>query len=139
MSKVSIVTLGCAKNTADTDNLARVLKAKGHQVIADAAQADAIVVHTCSFIEAAKKESIERGRGDLWIQMPLRRLTSRVLRRPCVCRKAAAIPVRSASSHACGDPSKADPRRRSWKKHAAWRGSGLRNSASSPRILAIGA
>lgn len=57
--KVSIVTLGCAKNTADTDNLARVLKAKGHEVVADAAQADAIVVHTCSFIEAAKKESID--------------------------------------------------------------------------------
>jgi ribosomal protein S12 methylthiotransferase len=57
--KVSIVTLGCAKNTADTDNLARLLKAKGHEVVADAAQADTIVVHTCSFIEAAKKESID--------------------------------------------------------------------------------
>jgi ribosomal protein S12 methylthiotransferase len=57
--KVSIVTLGCAKNTADTDNLARLLKAKGHEVVADAGQADAIVVHTCSFIEAAKKESID--------------------------------------------------------------------------------
>ena len=56
--KVSIVTLGCAKNVSDTDNLARVLKAKGHEVVTDAADADAIVVHTCSFIEAAKKESI---------------------------------------------------------------------------------
>jgi ribosomal protein S12 methylthiotransferase len=58
MKKVSIVTLGCAKNTVDTDNLARVLSARGHKVVADAAEADAIVVHTCSFIEAAKKESI---------------------------------------------------------------------------------
>jgi len=58
MKKVTIVTLGCAKNTADTDNLARVLKARGHEIVADAAEADAIVVHTCSFIEAAKKESI---------------------------------------------------------------------------------
>jgi len=57
--KVAIVTLGCAKNTADTDNLARLLKARGHEVVADSAQADAIVVHTCSFIEAAKKESID--------------------------------------------------------------------------------
>src|SRR3979411_611393 len=56
--KVSIVSLGCAKNTADTDNLARVLKAKGHEVVSDPAQADTIVVHTCSFIEADKKESI---------------------------------------------------------------------------------
>ncbi len=56
--KVSIVTLGCAKNVADTDNLARLLKARGHDVVSDAADADTIVVHTCSFIEAAKKESI---------------------------------------------------------------------------------
>src|SRR5882762_9488401 len=56
--KVSIITLGCAKNVSDTDNLARVLKARGHEVVTDAANADAIVVHTCSFIEAAKKESI---------------------------------------------------------------------------------
>jgi ribosomal protein S12 methylthiotransferase len=58
MSKVSIVTLGCAKNTADTDNLTRVLNARGHSVTEKAEEADTIVVHTCSFIEAAKKESI---------------------------------------------------------------------------------
>ncbi len=58
MSKVSIVTLGCAKNTSDTDNLSRVLKNRGHGVVENAEEADAIVVHTCSFIEAAKKESI---------------------------------------------------------------------------------
>jgi len=56
--KVSIITLGCPKNTSDTANLARLLKARGHEIVADAAEADAIVVHTCSFIEAAKKESI---------------------------------------------------------------------------------
>src|SRR6185437_11481931 len=56
---VSIVTLGCAKNTADTDNLARLLKARGYAVVQDPAEAATIVVHTCSFIEAAKKESIE--------------------------------------------------------------------------------
>src|SRR5438105_2686696 len=57
--KVSIITLGCAKNTADTDTLARVLRARGYEVVDDPAAAGAIVVHTCSFIEAAKKESIE--------------------------------------------------------------------------------
>ncbi len=56
--KVSIITLGCAKNTSDTDNLARILRARGHEVVSEAADADTIVVHTCSFIEAAKKESI---------------------------------------------------------------------------------
>jgi ribosomal protein S12 methylthiotransferase len=57
--KVSIVTLGCAKNTADTDNLARLLKARGYDVVNDPREAATVVVHTCSFIEAAKKESIE--------------------------------------------------------------------------------
>jgi ribosomal protein S12 methylthiotransferase len=57
--KVSIVTLGCAKNQADTDNLRAMLEKRGHDVGVDAADADAIVVHTCSFIEAAKRESLE--------------------------------------------------------------------------------
>jgi len=57
--KVSIVTLGCAKNVSDTDNLTRLLKNRGYEVVPDPADAGAIVVHTCSFIEAAKKESID--------------------------------------------------------------------------------
>jgi len=57
--KVSIVTLGCAKNQSDTDNLKALLEKRGHAVGADASEADAIVVHTCSFIEAAKRESLE--------------------------------------------------------------------------------
>lgn len=57
--KVSIVTLGCAKNTVDTDNLARLLKARGYETVEDPSEAGTIVVHTCSFIEAAKKESID--------------------------------------------------------------------------------
>jgi len=57
--KISIVTLGCLKNMADTSNLSRLLKSRGHEIVADAADADTIVVHTCSFIEAAKKESID--------------------------------------------------------------------------------
>lgn len=57
--KISIVTLGCPKNQGDADNLARLLKARGYEVIPNPAQAHAVVVHTCSFIEAAKKESID--------------------------------------------------------------------------------
>ncbi len=57
--KVSIITLGCAKNDNDTENLSGLLKKKGFSVEKDASKADAIVVHTCSFIEAAKKESIQ--------------------------------------------------------------------------------
>jgi ribosomal protein S12 methylthiotransferase len=57
--RVSIVTLGCAKNTNDTENLAGLLKKQGFTVEADANKADAIVVHTCSFIDAAKRESVQ--------------------------------------------------------------------------------
>jgi ribosomal protein S12 methylthiotransferase len=56
---ISIVTLGCAKNEVDTDNLKALLKKRGFAVGNDPAAADAIVVHTCSFIEAAKRESLE--------------------------------------------------------------------------------
>lgn len=56
---VSIITLGCAKNVNDTENLAGLLKKQGFGVENDPANADAIVVHTCSFIEAAKRESIQ--------------------------------------------------------------------------------
>ncbi len=59
MEKVSIITLGCAKNTNDTENLTGLLKKQGFSVEKDAADADAIVIHTCSFIEAAKKESVQ--------------------------------------------------------------------------------
>lgn len=57
--KISIVTLGCEKNTDDTANLTRRLIKKGYQLEKDSSQADAIVVHTCSFIESAKKESLD--------------------------------------------------------------------------------
>lgn len=59
MKKVSIITLGCAKNQNDTENLAGLLKKCGYDVEKNPTQADAVVVHTCSFIEAAKKESVQ--------------------------------------------------------------------------------
>jgi len=56
---INIVTLGCAKNEVDTDNLKALLKKRGFDIGTDASAADAVVVHTCSFIEAAKKESLD--------------------------------------------------------------------------------
>lgn len=58
MKKVHIVTLGCEKNENDMENLKGLLIKKGFHIEQKASAADAIVVHTCSFIEAAKKESI---------------------------------------------------------------------------------
>jgi ribosomal protein S12 methylthiotransferase len=56
---VAIVTLGCGRNEVDSQNAAGLLTASGYQVVADPEQADAVVVNTCAFVEAAKRESIE--------------------------------------------------------------------------------
>ena len=56
---VAIVTLGCGRNEVDSENAAGLLTASGYRVVADPEQADAVVVNTCAFVEAAKRESIE--------------------------------------------------------------------------------
>ena len=57
--KVAIVTLGCARNEVDSEELAGRLNAQGWLLVDDADDADAVLVNTCGFIEAAKKESID--------------------------------------------------------------------------------
>ncbi|HWR58911.1 MAG TPA: 30S ribosomal protein S12 methylthiotransferase RimO [Thermodesulfovibrionales bacterium] len=59
MSKISIVSLGCPKNLVDTDNLITVLQKEGFFLTSDEKDADVVLVNTCGFIEAAKRESIE--------------------------------------------------------------------------------
>lgn len=56
---VCIIVYGCAKNQVDAEEMASRLKEAGYRLSADPGQSDAIVVHTCGFIEDAKKESIE--------------------------------------------------------------------------------
>jgi ribosomal protein S12 methylthiotransferase len=56
---VAIVTLGCGRNEVDSQNAAGMLAAAGYRVVDDPEQADAVVVNTCAFVEAAKRESIE--------------------------------------------------------------------------------
>lgn len=56
---VCFVTLGCAKNEVDTRDMKRRLRAAGYLVEAEPEDADAIIVNTCSFIQAATEESIE--------------------------------------------------------------------------------
>ncbi|NLX87028.1 MAG: 30S ribosomal protein S12 methylthiotransferase RimO, partial [Clostridiales bacterium] len=58
MQRVSIVTLGCPKNQADSEMIKGLLMEKGYTYEQDPAQADIIVVNTCGFIEDAKQESI---------------------------------------------------------------------------------
>lgn len=54
-----VVTLGCARNEVDSDELAGRLAADGWTLAEDGADADVVLVNTCGFIEAAKKDSID--------------------------------------------------------------------------------
>ena len=56
---VSFITMGCAKNEVDSDHMANRLLQAGYQIIDDPEIADAVVVNTCSFIQAATEESID--------------------------------------------------------------------------------
>jgi ribosomal protein S12 methylthiotransferase len=57
--KVGIITLGCDKNTVDSERYLAQLSDYSAEYIADLAKADVIIVNTCGFIDAAKKESID--------------------------------------------------------------------------------
>jgi ribosomal protein S12 methylthiotransferase len=59
MKKVGFISLGCPKNLVDSEVMMGHLKQNGYQITSDARDADTVVVNTCGFIEAAKKESIE--------------------------------------------------------------------------------
>jgi ribosomal protein S12 methylthiotransferase len=57
--KVGLVSLGCPKNLVDGEVMLGLAREAGHEITADAALADAIVVNTCAFIDEAKAESID--------------------------------------------------------------------------------
>ena len=54
---VALVTLGCARNEVDSEELAGRLAADGFRLVADPEDAETVVVNTCGFVEAAKKDS----------------------------------------------------------------------------------
>jgi ribosomal protein S12 methylthiotransferase RimO len=56
---VALVTLGCARNEVDSEELAGRLAADGFLLVEDAEDADTVVVNTCGFVEAAKKDSVD--------------------------------------------------------------------------------
>lgn len=56
---VSLVTLGCARNEVDSEELAARLSAGGWTLRDEGEEADVVLVNTCGFIEAAKQESID--------------------------------------------------------------------------------
>ncbi|MEO8596059.1 MAG: 30S ribosomal protein S12 methylthiotransferase RimO [Candidatus Solibacter sp.] len=57
--KVGFISLGCPKNLVDSEVMMGQLVAKGHELTPHPDQADVLVVNTCSFIDPAKKESVD--------------------------------------------------------------------------------
>ena len=57
--KVSFTSLGCAKNLIDTEQMAALVTAAGHEIVDDPSEADAAVINTCAFIDAAQQEAID--------------------------------------------------------------------------------
>src|SRR5690606_503888 len=56
---VAMVTLGCARNEADSEELAGRREAEGFRLVDEPAEADTVVVNTCGFVEQAKKDSVD--------------------------------------------------------------------------------
>jgi ribosomal protein S12 methylthiotransferase len=57
--RIALVTLGCARNEVDSEELAGRLDASGWELVEEPDSADAVVVNTCGFVESAKKDSID--------------------------------------------------------------------------------
>src|SRR5580698_7040775 len=57
--RVGLISLGCAKNLVDAEIMLGSLLKDGIQITNDAAQADALIVNTCSFIDSAQEESVD--------------------------------------------------------------------------------
>ena len=71
--RISVLTLGCSKNTVDSENMMGIFKSAGFKVTKDFNKTDYLVINTCGFIKPAKEESIQvvldavesKKRGDL--------------------------------------------------------------------------
>jgi ribosomal protein S12 methylthiotransferase len=57
--RVGLISLGCAKNLVDAEIMLGSLMKSGVEITNDAAQADAVIVNTCSFIDSAQEESVD--------------------------------------------------------------------------------
>ena len=57
--RLGLVTLGCDKNTVDSEHMMAALVSAGARVTSDVETADVVVINTCGFIEAAKEQSID--------------------------------------------------------------------------------
>jgi ribosomal protein S12 methylthiotransferase len=58
-TRIGFISLGCPKNLVDSEVMMGILARSGAELVADAAEADVVVVNTCGFIDAAKEESVQ--------------------------------------------------------------------------------
>ena len=59
MAKIGFISLGCEKNTSDTEYCIGALLSAGHEITGDPAEADCIVINTCGFIRDSRDEAEE--------------------------------------------------------------------------------
>ena len=57
--KVAFISLGCAKNLVNTEQMMALCRDAGHTLLEEPAGADAVVINTCGFIDSAKEEAID--------------------------------------------------------------------------------
>lgn len=57
--KIAMISLGCAKNLVNSEQMLWQLREAGHTIVADVDNADAVIINTCGFIESAKSEAID--------------------------------------------------------------------------------
>lgn len=57
--KIGMITLGCSKNQVDAELMLALIAESGWSIVGDPDKAEVVIVNTCGFIEAAKRESIE--------------------------------------------------------------------------------
>jgi len=58
--KIAMISLGCPKNLVNSEEMAALLRDAGYGFTGEPAEADAVIINTCAFIDSAKAEAIER-------------------------------------------------------------------------------
>ena len=58
-NKISLVTLGCAKNLVDTEMLVGGLKNNSYKIVEKPLESDVVIVNTCGFLDKAREESVD--------------------------------------------------------------------------------
>lgn len=59
MARVGLISLGCPKNTVDSEEILGEVASAGHVIESDASSAEVLIVNTCGFIQSAKEESVD--------------------------------------------------------------------------------